>query len=218
MRQRSMALMTFSWSRLTWPRLASRQAGPCSRKISATSSKGRDTDAGAYAGGAPLRMDRFRSEDLRQAQPIERALDLDDQARGHARVARRGRGLAWPSSQAWTTPRISVPLSSSCVANLCHSVCSVTGFLMPAAVAACCSKRWNSLSEVVDDLDLKAGSRSVASNSSASPLVLAPLSSFPRTRAVAKRLRCPFCIAGPFAPHRGAKHVLLRHAIVLPEV
>ncbi len=37
-RQRSMALMTFSWSRLTWPRLASRQAGPCSRKMSATSS------------------------------------------------------------------------------------------------------------------------------------------------------------------------------------
>jgi hypothetical protein len=40
-RQRSMALITFSWSRLTWPRLASRQAGPWSRKISATSRAGR---------------------------------------------------------------------------------------------------------------------------------------------------------------------------------
>ena len=61
-RQRSMALITFSWSRLTWPRLASRQAGPCARKMSATSSKGRDTDAGGYAGGAPLRMDPLRRE------------------------------------------------------------------------------------------------------------------------------------------------------------
>ena len=36
-RQRSIALITLSWSRLTCPRLASRQAGPWSRKISATS-------------------------------------------------------------------------------------------------------------------------------------------------------------------------------------
>jgi hypothetical protein len=34
-RQLSIALITFSWSRLTWPRLASRQAGPWSRKIAA---------------------------------------------------------------------------------------------------------------------------------------------------------------------------------------
>jgi hypothetical protein len=34
-RQRSIALITFNWSRLTWPRLASRQAGPWSRRMSA---------------------------------------------------------------------------------------------------------------------------------------------------------------------------------------
>src|SRR6266436_711805 len=36
-RQCSIALITFSWSRLTWPRLASRQAGPRLRRMSATS-------------------------------------------------------------------------------------------------------------------------------------------------------------------------------------
>src|SRR5262249_1691361 len=36
-RQRSIADITFNWSRLTWPRLASRQAEPWSRRISATS-------------------------------------------------------------------------------------------------------------------------------------------------------------------------------------
>ena len=44
-RQRSIALITFNWSRLTCPRLASRQAGPWSRKISATSRVGRLTSA-----------------------------------------------------------------------------------------------------------------------------------------------------------------------------
>ena len=52
MRQRSMALITFIWSRLTCPALARRHAAPWSRKISATSSAGRDTVAGGYAGGA----------------------------------------------------------------------------------------------------------------------------------------------------------------------
>ena len=42
-RQLSMALITFSWARLTWPRLASRQAAPWSRKMSATSRAGRAT-------------------------------------------------------------------------------------------------------------------------------------------------------------------------------
>ena len=50
-RQRSMADITFNWSRLTWPALAERHAAPCSRKISATSSAGRDTVGGGYAGG-----------------------------------------------------------------------------------------------------------------------------------------------------------------------
>ena len=51
MRQRSIADITFSWSRLTCPALARRHAAPWSRKISATSSAGRDMAAGGYAGG-----------------------------------------------------------------------------------------------------------------------------------------------------------------------
>ena len=51
-RQRSIADITFSWPRLTWPRLASRQAAPWSRKISATSRAGRDTSAVRYFGGS----------------------------------------------------------------------------------------------------------------------------------------------------------------------
>ena len=51
MRQRSIALMTFIWSRLTCPALACRHAGPWPRKISATSNTGRDMTADGYAGG-----------------------------------------------------------------------------------------------------------------------------------------------------------------------
>jgi hypothetical protein len=51
-RQLSMADMTLSWPRLTWPALALRQAGPWPRKISATSKAGRDTRAARYVGGA----------------------------------------------------------------------------------------------------------------------------------------------------------------------
>ena len=50
-RQRSIADITFIWSRLTWPALARRHAAPWSRKISATSSAGRDMSRGRYAGG-----------------------------------------------------------------------------------------------------------------------------------------------------------------------
>ena len=46
MRQFSMALITLSWSRLTWPRLASRHVVPWPRKMSATSRLGRTTQAG----------------------------------------------------------------------------------------------------------------------------------------------------------------------------
>ena len=45
-RQRSIALMTFIWSRLTCPALARRHAAPWPRNISATSSSGRDMTAG----------------------------------------------------------------------------------------------------------------------------------------------------------------------------
>src|SRR5215472_6935898 len=58
-RQRSMADITFIWSRLTCPALALRHAAPWSRKISATSNAGRDTAAAAMpaAGRAALKRD-----------------------------------------------------------------------------------------------------------------------------------------------------------------
>ena len=49
-RQRSMADITFNWSRLMCPALAARHAAPWSRKISATSSTARDIAAVGYAG------------------------------------------------------------------------------------------------------------------------------------------------------------------------
>ena len=54
MRQLSIADITLSWPRLTWPALARRHAGPWPRKISATSSAGRDTRAALQAGGSDL--------------------------------------------------------------------------------------------------------------------------------------------------------------------
>src|SRR4029077_12242317 len=85
-RQRSMADITFSWSRLTCPALARRHATPWSRKISATSNAGRDT--------APaLRRQRVFLALLgllaRLRQQVERALDAGDHAGGDTRVARR---------------------------------------------------------------------------------------------------------------------------------
>ena len=53
-RQRSIAVITFNWPRLTCPALAERHAAPWSRKIFATSSFGRDTAAGAYSGGCSV--------------------------------------------------------------------------------------------------------------------------------------------------------------------
>jgi hypothetical protein len=50
-RQCSIADITFNWSRLTCPALAARHAAPWSRKISATSSFGRNIAAGGYADG-----------------------------------------------------------------------------------------------------------------------------------------------------------------------
>jgi len=53
--QRSMALITFRCSRLTCPALVTRHAGPWRRKISATSSSGRDTLSRRYwADGSPF--------------------------------------------------------------------------------------------------------------------------------------------------------------------
>src|ERR1700682_787301 len=92
-RQRSIALMTFSWSRLTWPALAQRHAAPWSRKISATSSAGRDTVGGGFAGGCFFLILSWVSLGflaLWPCQPVERTLDGGDRAGRDVEIARRG--------------------------------------------------------------------------------------------------------------------------------
>src|SRR6476661_7167939 len=73
-RQRSIADMALSWPRLTWPAWDARQAGPRWRKMSATSTAGRD-NGGASAGHLQ--------------QKVERARHLADRADGDAGVKRR---------------------------------------------------------------------------------------------------------------------------------
>src|ERR1700722_1208839 len=86
-RQLSIADITFSWSRLTWPAWALRHAGPRSRKISATSKAGRDMRA-ASAG----RPDLAELE----GDVLQRAHDLADRLGGDARVERRAVELGVP--------------------------------------------------------------------------------------------------------------------------
>src|SRR5215470_10763791 len=73
-RQRSIADMTFSWPRLTWPAWDARQAGPWWRKMSATSTADRD-NGGVSAGHLQ--------------QQVERARHLADRADGDAGIERR---------------------------------------------------------------------------------------------------------------------------------
>src|SRR5260370_23659601 len=78
-RQLSIADMTFSWLRLTWPALALRHAAPWARKTSATSRRG-----GAmrpWSGGR-------RSAREGDAQPLEPALDVANRIDGDAGVER----------------------------------------------------------------------------------------------------------------------------------
>ena len=72
-RQRSIADMTLSWPRLTWPAWEARHAGPRWRKMSATSTAGCG-NAGASAGHPP--------------QQVERAGHLTDRADGDAGIER----------------------------------------------------------------------------------------------------------------------------------
>src|SRR5665213_3348976 len=72
--------MTLSWPRLIWPALARRHAEPWPRKMSATSSDGRDT-SGLASGG---RLG------LRQCDAVQRAHDLLYRLGGDARVERGG--------------------------------------------------------------------------------------------------------------------------------
>src|SRR5437763_4936811 len=73
-RQRSIADMTLSWPRLTWPAWDARQAGPRRRKMSATSTAGRGNGR-ASAGHLQ--------------QEVERARHLADRADGDACVQGR---------------------------------------------------------------------------------------------------------------------------------
>ena len=79
-RQDSMADMTFNCPRLIRPALADRQAEPKRRKISATSSVGRDTQI-CRSGWRPH---------LRNGQEIKRAGDLANRFKGDTRIKRRG--------------------------------------------------------------------------------------------------------------------------------
>src|SRR6266576_2087220 len=79
-RQLSIADITFNWPRLTWPALARRHAGPWPRKISATSSDGRNTRS--LASGGRL--------GLRQRDAVEWADDLPDRLGCDTRVECRG--------------------------------------------------------------------------------------------------------------------------------
>ena len=87
MRQFSIADITFNWPRLTWPALARRHAGPWPRKMSATSSDGRDTAALQAGGSALLELAR---------NMIERAHDLPDGLGGDAGIERGGVELGVP--------------------------------------------------------------------------------------------------------------------------
>src|SRR6266478_955814 len=82
-RQFSIADITFNWPRPTWPALARRHAGPWPRKMSATSSDGRDTISLASGGrfGALLELG---------CNAIERAHDLPDGLGGDTRIERGG--------------------------------------------------------------------------------------------------------------------------------
>src|SRR5215510_449466 len=73
-RQRSSADMTFSWPRLTWPAWDTRQAGPRRRKMSATSTAGRDNG---------------RASTGHLQQQVERARHLAECVDGDAGVERR---------------------------------------------------------------------------------------------------------------------------------
>src|SRR4029077_7591665 len=73
-RQRSIADMTLSWPRLTWPALEARQTGPRWRKMSATSTAGRDNG---------------RASARHLSQDVERACHQAECADGDAGVERR---------------------------------------------------------------------------------------------------------------------------------
>src|SRR5271170_117860 len=79
-RQVSIADMTFSWLRLTWPALALRHAAPWTRKTSATSRLGRAMRPRSGGRRLPGQV---------EAEPLERALDVANRVDGDAGIERR---------------------------------------------------------------------------------------------------------------------------------
>src|ERR1700736_1587026 len=88
-RQFSIADITLSWPRLTWPALARRHAGPWPRKMSATSSDGRGTRGLVSGGRSGALLELARNA-------IERAHDLPDGLGGDSRIERGGVELGVP--------------------------------------------------------------------------------------------------------------------------
>src|SRR3979411_536976 len=81
-RQLSIADITFNWPRLTWPALARGPARPWSRKMSTTSSDGRDTRSLASGGWLdPLDL----TDDM-----LQRAHDFPNRLGGRAGIESRG--------------------------------------------------------------------------------------------------------------------------------
>src|SRR5882757_8392623 len=130
-RQLSIADITFNWPRLTWPALARRHAGPWPRKMSATSSDGRDTISRASGG-------RFGALPELGCNAIERAHDLPDGLGGDPRIERGGVELGM-SQQDLDDPDIGVLLQKMrrkavsqgvrghLLADLGHLGCGIAG-------------------------------------------------------------------------------------------
>src|ERR1700751_1688470 len=83
-RQRSIADMTLSWPRLTWPAWEARQASPRRRKMSATS-----TPTGQARGLKAHGRDNGRASAWWLQQQVERTGHIADRADGDAGVERR---------------------------------------------------------------------------------------------------------------------------------
>src|SRR5215813_9213192 len=84
-----MALITLNCAWLTWPRLASRQAGPKSRKISATSRAGRCTVRPATA-VCPGVVDLACFDASTDVLVLRLAKSAQTAQRGDGRLAHRG--------------------------------------------------------------------------------------------------------------------------------
>ncbi len=96
MRQRSIALIAFNWSRLAWPRLAARQAGPWPRRMSATSRAGRMLRRYSSTGPA-ARLGRLRGGGSGARAASILAMSLSPRERS-APSCRASRARATPGS------------------------------------------------------------------------------------------------------------------------